>query len=54
MKGGGCSGYTYILDFCERRDEFDIEYVEEGIKLVIDKKSDFFMEDVTIDFNTSL
>ena len=54
MKGGGCSGFTYILDFCERKDEFDLEYEEEGIKLVIDKKSDFFMQGVTIDFNTSL
>ena len=54
MKGGGCSGFTYILDFCEKKDEFDLEYEEEGIRLVIDKKSDFFMEDVTIDFNTSL
>jgi len=54
MKGGGCSGFTYILDFCETKDEFDLEYEEEGIKLVIDKKSDFFMQGVTIDFNTTL
>ena len=54
MKGGGCSGFTYILDFCETKDEFDLEYEEKGIKLVIDKKSDFFMQGVTIDFNTTL
>ena len=54
MKGGGCAGFTYVLDFCDTRDEFDLEYEEEGIKLVIDKKSDFFMQGVTIDFNTTL
>ena len=54
MKGGGCSGFTYILDFCDNKDEFDLEYEEEGIKIVIDKKSDFFMQGVTIDFNTTL
>ena len=54
MKGGGCSGYTYILDFCNDKDEFDVEYEEDGIKLIIDKKSDFFMQEVIIDFNNSL
>ena len=54
MKGGGCAGFTYILDFCDSSDEFDLKYKDKGIKITIDKKSDFFMKDITVDFNDGL
>ncbi len=54
-KGGGCSGFSYILDFDqEGPGEFDLSYVEHGVNLVIDKKSEFFMGGTTIDFNDGL
>tara|TARA_R100001132_G_C3210373_1_gene53593 strand:+ start:228 stop:563 length:336 start_codon:yes stop_codon:yes gene_type:complete len=54
MKGGGCSGYTYILDFCRDKDGFDLEYEDRGVNIIIDKKSDFFMKDTMIDFKDGL
>ena len=54
MKGGGCSGYTYILDFARHKDEHDLEYEDKGVTIVIDKKSDFFMENITVDFKDGL
>ncbi len=51
-KGGGCSGFSYVLDFDKNgKTEFDIEYVSYGVKVVIDKKSEFFMSGTRIDFN---
>ena len=54
-KGGGCSGFSYVLDFDgEGPTEFDLGFKEHGVNLVIDKKSEFFMGGTTIDFNDGL
>ena len=54
-KGGGCSGFSYVLDFdANGPTEFDLTYEEHGVKLVIDKKSEFFMGGTTLDFNDGL
>lgn len=54
-KGGGCSGFSYVLDFdASGPTEFDLTYEEHGVKLVIDKKSEFFMGGTTLDFNDGL
>lgn len=54
-KGGGCSGFTYVLDFDrEGPTEFDVSYVSQGVQMVIDKKSDFFMGGTILDFNDGL
>ena len=31
VKGGGCSGLTYTLDFDSSRTKFDLEFESEGI-----------------------
>lgn len=54
-KGGGCSGLTYVLDFDEKGPtEFDLTYEQHGVKLIIDKKSSFFMMGTELDFNDGL
>jgi iron-sulfur cluster assembly protein len=54
-KGGGCSGFSYVLDFDSNGPtEFDLTFEEYGVKLVIDKKSEFFMGGTTLDFNDGL
>jgi len=54
-KGGGCSGFTYVLDFDQRGPtEFDLTFEQHGIRVVIDKKSEFFMGGTTLDFNDGL
>ena len=54
-KGGGCSGLTYVLDFDQNGPtEFDLTLEVHGIKLVIDKKSEFFMGGTVLDFNDGL
>ena len=54
-KGGGCSGFTYVLDFDESGPtEFDMTFEAHGVKIVIDKKSEFFMGGTILDFNDGL
>ncbi len=53
-KGGGCSGFSYVLDFDHNpKTEFDLEYQSHGVRVLIDKKSEFFMGGTVIDFDDS-
>jgi iron-sulfur cluster assembly protein len=54
-KGGGCSGFTYVLDFDQTGPtEFDLTFEQHGVRVVIDKKSEFFMGGTMLDFNDGL
>jgi len=54
-KGGGCAGFSYVLDFDNNgATEFDLSYEQHGVNLVIDKKSSFFMMGTELDFNDGL
>ena len=54
-KGGGCSGFTYVLDFDEKEPtEYDLTFVDGEVPIVIDKKSEFFIGGTVIDFNDGL
>ena len=54
VKGGGCSGLTYTLDFDSRKTKFDLEYKSEGMKILVDKKSHLYIKDTEIDWSYSL
>jgi iron-sulfur cluster assembly protein len=54
-KGGGCSGFSYVLDFDSAGPtEFDLTFEMHGVRLLIDKKSEFFMGGTVLDFNDGL
>ena len=53
VKGGGCTGYSYVLDLQAEKSEWDTEYNIGGVPVVIDKKSRKFLEGMTLDFDTS-
>jgi iron-sulfur cluster assembly protein len=54
-KGGGCSGFTYVLDFDQNGPtEFDMTFPQYGVNVVVDKKSEFFMGGTMLDFNDGL
>jgi len=46
----GCSGYAYVVDIAERIDEGDRVVEQDGVKLVIDRKSLPFVDGTEIDF----
>jgi iron-sulfur cluster assembly protein len=54
VKGGGCSGLSYDLDFDNELKEGDTESEDQGIKLVIDKKSLLYLFGTHLDFSDGL
>jgi len=51
VKGGGCSGFTYLLDLTEEPIGDEDEEVESnGVKIVIDQKSLLYLSGAEIDF----
>lgn len=54
VKGGGCSGFSYILDLTEQTKETDEAFTENGIKVVCDPKSYLYLNGTTIDFRDEL
>ncbi len=54
VKGGGCSGMTYVLAFDESPKERDTIYQLEGLTIYIDPKSQFYLSGTTLDFSDGL
>lgn len=55
VAGGGCSGFQYSFDFTNSYDDAEDTFVEQhGVGVVVDKKSDLFLDGTTIDFYTGL
>ena len=54
VRGGGCSGFTYRLDFEKSPTDSDRLIESHGIKLFIDPKSFLYLMGTEIDFVDSL
>ena len=51
VKGGGCSGFSYMLDLTEEpKSELDEELEVHGVKILVDMKSYLYLNGVEIDF----
>ncbi len=53
VKGGGCSGLSYFLEFTEKKDK-DNEFDYEGVKVFVDPKSDLYLNGTTLDYVDTL
>ena len=53
VKGGGCSGMTYVLDF-EPKSEKDESYEVEGIPFIIDRSHNLYLAGMQIDWQGGL
>jgi iron-sulfur cluster assembly protein len=54
VKGGGCSGLTYELDFDNESRQGDMEFIDANIKIVCDMKSFLYLCGTTLDFSDGL
>ena len=54
VKGGGCSGLMYELDFDNEMKEGDQTFEDNGVKVVVDKKSYLYLLGTTLDFSGGL
>jgi|SRR5690348_8900264 len=51
VKGGGCSGFSYMLDLVEEpKGESDEEMESNGVKILVDMKSYLYLNGTEIDF----
>ena len=50
VKGGGCSGFSYLLDLTEQSSESDEVFEQHDIKVVCDAKSYLYLNGTRIDF----
>ena len=53
VKGGGCAGYEYVLEFGKSTNR-DLFFESEGLPIVIDKKSHLVVDGLEIDWSKDL
>ncbi|MEY4286796.1 MAG: hypothetical protein RL511_874 [Bacteroidota bacterium] len=54
VQGGGCSGLMYQLTFDNQEQEGDMSFENNGVKVVVDKKSYLYLVGTTLDFSGGL
>lgn len=54
VKGGGCSGLMYDLDFDNTELDTDRVFEDKGIRIAVDKKSLLYLAGTTLDFSDGL
>jgi iron-sulfur cluster assembly protein len=54
VKGGGCSGLTYVLDIVEDPREGDKVIEQNGVTLAVDRKSYVFLAGTELDYSGGL
>lgn len=54
VKGGGCSGLMYNLEFDSEQKDEDKLIEDNGVKIVIDKKSVLYLVGTELDFSDGL
>lgn len=53
VKGGGCSGLSYTIDFDNKQD-MDTVVEQHGVKLVVDKRHALYLDGTIVDFKDGL
>jgi iron-sulfur cluster assembly protein len=54
VKGGGCSGLSYVLGFDEQAKDADRVFDSHGVKVYVDQKSLFYLSGTVLDFSDGL
>jgi iron-sulfur cluster assembly protein len=54
VRGGGCSGFSYVIEFAEESTARDRVFDFDGLKVVVDPKSLVLLQGSTLDYETKL
>lgn len=54
VKGGGCSGFSYVLDLTENQKDSDEIFDVHGVRVICDPKSLLYLNGTTIDFKDEI
>jgi iron-sulfur cluster assembly accessory protein len=54
VKGGGCSGMTYVLEFGNLDEELEVVYETEGITVAMQPAHEMYLYGMEVDFQDGL
>lgn len=54
VKGGGCSGLSYTINFDDKIGPYDTVYEVDGVKVIVDAKSAIYLQGTRLDFQKDL
>lgn len=54
VKGGGCSGLSYTMEFDQQPNEHDRVFEYDGVKIYCDPKSYLYLNGMTLDYSNEL
>lgn len=54
VKSGGCSGLEYVLKFDSERSDSDQVFEDNGIKIIIEKKSILYLAGTVLEYSGGL
>jgi len=54
VKGGGCNGFSYVIEFADEARGRDVVFEFDGLKVVVDPKSLVFLNGSTLDYEVKL
>jgi len=54
VKSGGCSGLSYDLKFDKKKSEDDKVFVDNDVKIIVDKKSFLYLVGTTLEYSGGL
>jgi len=54
IRGGGCSGLSYFMDFVDAPADKDLEFEFDGLRVCVDRKSYLYLVGTEVDFETTL
>src|SRR5690348_8027433 len=54
VRGGGCSGNSYFMEFCEAESPGDEVFDSHGVRLIVDTKSLMLLGGTEVDFVSGL
>lgn len=54
VKGGGCSGLSYTINFDDKIGQYDQVYEIDGVKVIVDAKSAIYLQGTRLDYQKDL
>jgi len=54
VKGGGCSGFSYVLDLTENMKDTDEAFEQHGIRVICDPRSLTYLSGTMVDFKDEI
>jgi iron-sulfur cluster assembly protein len=54
VRGGGCSGASYVIEFADKIRAKDIVHEYDGLKVVVDPKSMVYLRGSVLDYEVKL